>query len=446
MQKSILLIAGVILAINTFAQTMEDNKSSTAHREYPYPELSNANLQFNSFQEVMAYADVHAIAIQSAAMGEQLVLAEKKTTRSYLLPNASASLGYNDNIMLQPVLIPAQALNPAAPDGTFEELTFGTRYNYTVGLQAQWDILNFQRIFALETANLEVDQSKVNTELNRYDTYNLLANTYYSILLTQESIKIYKENLEAAKAIFEAAETKYDEGLVSEAEMNLSKIKKLQCQKSLDLAEENLKQFYIQLQTQLNTTGQIKINDGAEKFKLENKNIHSRHPEVILQQKEVEKYESFIKQQKAVRLPSISLVYQNNHNWATNGFYDFSNAYELPQQYFGVKVNLPLFTGPTRNKINKSKKELQIHQLQLENTKLVRQKEDEILQLQLSQTSNQLESDKRILALYEQNDIHAENKYQKGLMSLDQRLDKYDELLAAQDNYLKSLAEFMRPF
>ena len=58
MQKSILLIAGVILAINTFAQTMEDNKSRTAHKEYPYPELSTTNLQFNSFQEVLDYADV----------------------------------------------------------------------------------------------------------------------------------------------------------------------------------------------------------------------------------------------------------------------------------------------------------------------------------------------------------------------------------------------------
>ena len=44
--------------------------------------------------------------------------------------------------------------------------------------------------------------------------------------------------------------------------------------------------------------------------------------------------------------------------------------------------------------------------------------------------------------LQQQNDKHMENKYQGGIISLDERLDKYDDLLKLQNNYLQSLAAF----
>ena len=65
-----------------------------------------------------------------------------------------------------------------------------------------------------------------------------------------------------------------------------------------------------------------------------------------------------------------------------------------------------------------------------------------MLQLQLEQASDQLEDNREILALQQQNDLHAENQYQKGVTSLTRRLDHYNDLLAVQDQYLQSLAEW----
>jgi hypothetical protein len=91
----------------------------------------NAQIEFKSIQDVLDYADEHAIAIQSAEIAEKIAIAEKKEARSYLLPAAYASAGYNDNIQLQPTLLPAQIINPEAPAGTYEEITFGKRYLYS---------------------------------------------------------------------------------------------------------------------------------------------------------------------------------------------------------------------------------------------------------------------------------------------------------------------------
>ncbi len=408
---------------------------------FSFPNL--AQIQFHSLQEVLTYADQYAMAIQQARIGEQISISSKKEARAALYPSFNTTLGYNDNMTLQPTLVPAQMFNPAAPEDTYEEFTFGTKYQYTTGLQVQWDVLNFQKLFALKTADQEILKSKANIEVNRFNTYNSIASTYYSILLTQESMRIYEENLEVSNAILDLAKEKYEQGILSEAEANQAAIKQLQNKRSLDAAKSNLQQFYLQLQSQLNTKQSIQIIDKPSNFALDDMMVQSRHPEVLLQELEVRKSESLLKQTKSLLYPSISLVYQNNRTWATNGFMDFSAANTLPQQYFGVQINL-LGSNRfiTKQKIKQSEWELQMQRMQLENTKLVKQKEDELLQLELQKASQQLTDNQYILTLQEKNDVHAENKYQSGIIGLDERLNKYDDLLAAQDMYLQSLASF----
>ena len=126
-----------------------------------------AQIQFNSFDEVLTYADVQSFALKSAHIGEQIAIGSQKEAKFNLLPTVNAGLGYNDNITLQPTLVPAQMFNPAADEGAVQELTFGTKYQYTRSLQAQWDILNFQKLFNLQTAKLSVEGSKISTEMQR---------------------------------------------------------------------------------------------------------------------------------------------------------------------------------------------------------------------------------------------------------------------------------------
>lgn len=404
---------------------------------------STAQVAFKSLQDVLDYADTHAIAIQGAAINEQIANLEKKETKANFLPSINTSFGYNDNITLQPTLVPAQLVNPAAPENTFEELTFGTKYNYTRSFQAQWDPLNFQKIFALQTADLNIELSKANTELNRFNTYNQLAATYYSILLTQESIIIYEENLEVSQSILQHAEDKFNKGIISEADLNLAKIKQLQNQKSLSLFKDNLDQLLVQLKSQLNTTESISVEDKLEKFILTDTAIPFKHPEILGKELEVQQSAAALKQAKSARMPSLSLLYQNNQNWATNEFMGFSDANQLPQQIFGLKLDLSgLLNFSTKQNINQAKIQVELQELQLANTRLVKQQEDELLNLQLKQAVQQVAETKEILGLQEENDLHAEHKYQAGIMSLDQRLDQYDDLLAVQDSYLQSLATF----
>ncbi|MCM4171908.1 TolC family protein [Arenibacter sp. TNZ] len=403
----------------------------------------DAQIQFKSFQEVLEYADKHAINIQSAVIGEQLAKAGKKEAKSYLYPSINASAGYNNNLTIQPTLIPAEIFNPTAPAGTFEELTFGKQHLSSAGIQVQWDILNFQKIFASETAGIVAEQSAVNTQKSKLYTYNVLASTYYSILLAQESIRIYEKNVRVSETIYDNTLEKFQKGILSEAELNAAEIKQLENRRRLHLAITNGSRFYTQLQSQLNTSGQITVSDTPQNFILADTTLHNSHPEINWQEMEVDKYESLLKQKKALLLPNLSFTYQNNYNWASDSFMNFSDANELPQEFIGAKLNIPVFNGfSSRQKIKQSKLQLQQQELQLESTKLVTQKEDELLLLDISQYSTELSDNLQIMELMQKNDVHAKNQYQSGITSLDNRLDTYEDLLKAQDNYLQSLAAF----
>ena len=404
---------------------------------------TGAQIQFQSFQDVLKYADEHAIQIQSAIIVEQIASANKREAKSYLYPSVNASAGYNNNLTLQPTLVPAEFFDPTATSGTFRELTFGQQHVYSTGIQAQWNILNFQKMFASQTANIVAEQSEINTQKSKFNTYNLLASTYYSIMLTQEVIIIYEENLKVSEAIYNSTNEKFQKGIISEEALNASEIKQLQNRKNLQQALSNLSRFYTQLQSQLNTNQQIIISDSPKNFNLTYTSFETKHPEITWQEMEVDKQKSLLKEKKALLLPNLSLNYQYNNSWATDGFTDFSNANELPQQYIGAKLNLPIFNGfSSRSKIKKSKLELQQQELQLENTKLVTQNEDDLLLLDVNQFEEELAENSKIMVLIQKNDVHAENKYNSGITSLNERLDSYEDLLNAQNTYLQSLASY----
>ena len=400
---------------------------------------ANAQTTFHSLQEVLDFADTHTIAIKSSESREALLALRTKESKANLLPSFNTYAGYNDNIVLQPSLIPSQILNPSAPEGSLSEVTFGTKYNYYIGGKVQWDVLNFQKLFAVKTADAEWQLGKQNTALYKMNTYNTLANTYYSILLTEEALTIYKENLSVADTIYANAQNKYQKGIISEADLNLAEIKKLQAESTLQNAQSNLAQLYVQFQSQLNISDAINIEDNINSFKYDIQSNTSNHPEVLLKEAEIKKQETIIKQTQALRYPSLSLSYQNTGTWATDDFFNFSNANQLPNQVFGATLSLPLFTFSTKQKIKQSELELSIKQSELENTKLVKQKEDELLGLKLNQATEQLRQNEKILQLQKTNDTHAENKYKKDVIALDERLKQYEDLLIAQDGYLQSL-------
>lgn len=403
-------------------------------------------VQFGSLQEVLAYADKNATVIQTAKQQEQIAIEKNKASKTALLPSVNASAGFNDNITLQPTLVPANLLNPSAPEGTFNEYTFGRKYMYSTGLQINWDILNFQKWFEVKTTDAALKLNEANTINTQYQVHNQLAQTYYSILLSEKYLQISKENIAAAGRIYRIAKDKYDASIFTEENLNRSKIQQVQAQQQVSSLEASLEQLYNQLQSQLNINEPIILKDELLDRKMDAENatgITATHPEVLVQAAQLKLSEQQLAQIKSLQYPTLTLGYQYNYNWATDKMTDFSGANNLPQQFWGVKLSVPIFNGlSTKSKINQSKIQLQQEQLVLDNKKLITKKEDENLEIQYRQGSEDFRKQEEILLLQNKNDEHTKNRYESGIIGIDERLDKFKDLLQVQNQYMQSLSNY----
>ncbi|MCB0631663.1 MAG: TolC family protein [Saprospiraceae bacterium] len=402
-------------------------------------------IQFSSLEDVFRYADSHSIAIQSAHIQEQIFLSQEREARQALLPGINGSAGMTNNITLQPTLVPAQLFNPSAPEATYEEFTFGKKYLYNSGVQVNWDVLNFQKWFAVRTASAQTGFGKANTDQIRFDTYQALAGTYYSILLSEQYREIYQYHLETSRDILSHAEEKYLAGIISIEARNQARIQLLKAENELRDLETSLQQLYTQFQSQLGVDEDILITEAITTSgdALTTLNATSPHPEVAVQEAQLDLMQAQLKQAKYLLYPSISIGYQYNYTWATDQFLDFSNVNNLPQQSLGVKLNIPIFNGgASKGKIARAGLSVIQQEHLLENTIQATRREDEMLQRQYIRALAALQEKQEILDLQMENDQHSENKYQSGLISLDERLDKYQDLLTVQNQYLQSLSDY----
>lgn len=401
-------------------------------------------VQFGTLQEVLAYADKNAISIQSALHQEQIASVKNKASKTALLPTVNASAGFNDNITLQPTLVPANLFNPAAPEGTFNEYTFGKRYVYNAGVQANWDVINFQKWFDIKISQAASQLNQANTINTKYQVYNQLAQTYFSILLTEKYLKISKENIVTADNIYQIAKDKYDIGIFTEENLNRSKIQLVQAKQQVSSLESSLEQLYNQLQSQLNIDEPIILKDELLDKEMDTGNalvITTSHPEVLVQEAQVQLSEKLLAQTKSLHYPTLTLGYQYNYNWATDKMTDFSQANNLPQQFWGLKLSAPIFNGfSTKSKIKQSKIQLEQEQMVLDSKKLMAKKDDDNLQIQFRQGTEDFRKQEEVLQLQNKNDTHSKNRYDSGIIGLDERLDKFKDLLEVQNQYMQSLS------
>lgn len=406
---------------------------------------AHAQLRFESLQEVWVYADAHNIQLQAAKAGNAMARLDVKKSYGAMLPNVTANGSFTDNVTIQPTLIPASLFNPSAPAGTFTEATFGRRYIYNGNIAAQFDIINTQDWFALKAAKLNNEVASLNIAKSKSDLYVQLANAYYSYVLLTEAERLSKDNLETTRTALKLAADKFTEGLTSEITVNTAKINNEKAAQSLDAAIQN-KLFQLNsLRMLLNTDDSITITEKREGKEVPLlANTYGPDPNVQLSGMQVQLAKNQWRSSKAVFAPTLSAVYQYNMQIAGDEFLKFNNSNNQPQQYWGLRMSIPIFTGGTRTyQVQKARIEYNLREKEYSGAKLQSSINDENLVIAYNNALSTYNKSKEILALYRSNDMHAIRKLDEGVISLDDRLKTYADLIANQNEYLQHMSDYM---
>lgn len=405
-----------------------------------------AQIRFGSLEDVFRYADQNEVSIKNARDRELIAASQSSAAKTALLPTLNASAGFNDNLTLQPTLVPANLFNPAAPAGTYNEFTFGRQYQYSTGVQAGWDVLNFQKWFEVRTTRAAQILGEANTRYTRFQVYNTLAQTYYSILLTEQYNSIARRNTLAVDSIYRIALERYKSGVFTEENRNRSQIQYLQARQQEAGLAASLEQLYNQLQAQMNTTESLVL---TETFSMKLPDTSSvventtLHPLVQVQQAQLELNQRQLAQTRTLHYPNLSVGYQYNHNRVSDKMFDLSSSNTLPQQFWGLKLTIPVFNGfATREKVRQAEVQLRLQQRVADNQLIKAQKEDDNLKSQLRRHKEEVRQNEAILQLQTDNDRHTQNRYESGIIGLDERLDKFRDLLTIQNQYIQSLSNY----
>jgi outer membrane protein TolC len=420
-------LAGIILMVLTYA---------AAHAQHP----------FRSVESLWEYADTHNVSLILAETNIKTASVNTVQAHRNRLPAVSLNGGFTDNVLIQPTLIPSSLFNPGAPEGTFTEATFGRQYIYNASLNMQWNLINTGDWFSVKAARYNEEIARLSLKESKKEIYEQIANAYYSHFLADQILALGIENKASTDSILSIANQKWEEGQVSEIAVNSAKINAVRSEKSLQAAMLNSR-------LALNTIRQLLGLGYADSLDLSHEipadplaasGDFAADPEHDIAFAQLNLARSNYQAAKASYWPVLSVVYQGNTQVAGDQLFNFKNANTLPQRYYGLRLNIPLAAGGSRNaQVARSRLDLASKTTLYESVTKQNALEDQNLMLDYQTSRDQYHKSKEILELYRSNDFHAGQKLREGVISLDERLRSYNDYVANQNEFFQSMSDFL---
>lgn len=404
---------------------------------------------FGSLEEVWKYADVHNITIRSAKYEVDKAGYAKKQSYSTLLPQVNATGSYTDNIALQTTLIPTEVLG--GPPASYKTLQFGQQFVYAGGISAQMSILNLQNWYNARIAQQTEELNQVSLANNKKSVYQQIATQYYSFLLMQEAYNLAEQAVNIADSVFLSVSSKYKNGTVNEANVDLSKL-------NLERAQQNQVSARYQMltaQNNLKALLNLSIKDSlvikatlADNLQVEPAGSFQEDPAIKLalyQEKiSLSQYRASI----STFAPTINILY----NYATQRFdkvfEPFSGATGVaawfPSQYWSLQASIPLFTSGGRLfQAKKNKIAWAESEEQFENAQKQSAINDENIRLNYLKAVAVLSKAKDVMNLSFDNYTHISYRYEAGIESIETRLSAFKDYIDYQNQYLNSLSDML---
>jgi len=290
-------------------------------------------------------------------------------TTSIGLPQVNGSVSSLYNMDLPVTLMPANMFNPAAPEGEYMEMKFGTDYNTKLDLQATQLIFSGEYIVGLKAAKIYKQLSENQLNKTEQDLKEQIANTYELILIATERKQIIEKNIESTESIFNDTKAMFESGLAQETDASQLKINLTTLQNALNSANRQIDIIKNLLKFQMNISLEkdIQLSDNLEgilssintdeilqtQFNIDN---HIDY-KIVSTQEHLQKLN--LDREKTTFLPTISAFYNHQESMMGNDYEVFSGGKWYPANIVGLSIKVPIFgSGQKIAKVSQQKIEL----------------------------------------------------------------------------------------
>ena len=427
-------------------QTVVTSQKNTTNKE----DFENYTLE-----QCIEYAIQNRVEVKNAQLDNQIAKAKVGEVRSIGLPQVDASLSLLNNYKVPVNFLPAQILDPQAPEGTFVPVAFQPQYGGQSQIQLQQLVFSGSYLLGLKAASTFTQLSEKQIVQSKIEVAEAVSKAYYSLLINRERLELLKQNFNRLDTVYQQTKALYENGFAEKIDADRLKVAsnniKVEIQnfeRLIDLSKILLKfQMGLNQEDNLTVSGTIdKLEISAADALVTKVNPENRIEYSLLQtQRELNLLQ--IREYKARYLPTLGAFINYGANMGSPQARDlvpFASDRWRANGAFGLSLNVPVFDSFQKHYLIQQEK---FNLLKTENNML---NFNRIVDLQVSQSQITLQNNIDKLNFQSENMELAQEifrvtkiKYEEGVGSNLEVVEAETAYKEAQTNYYSALYDAM---
>ncbi len=416
---------------------------------------STKDLQNYTLEQCIEYAIENRVEIKNAQLDNQIAKAKVGEVRSIGLPQVNASLSLIDNYKVPVNFLPAQFLDPQAPEGTFVGVEFQPQYVGQGKVELQQLVFSGSYLLGLKAASTFTQLSEKQIVQSKIEIAESVSKAYYSLLINRERLELLKQNFNRLDTVYQQTKALYENGFAEKIDADRLKVAsnniKMEIQNFERLIE--LSDMLLKFQMGLEQEDKLSVSGSLEELEINPSDalVAQINPEqriefsLLQTQKDLNLLQ--IREYKARYLPTLAFFANYGANMGSPEAKDlvpFASERWVANGAFGISLNVPVFDSFEKKYL------VQQEKFRLLKTENQMRDFSRIVDLQVSQSQTSLQNSIDKLTFQKENMELAQEifrvtkiKYEEGLGSNLEVVEAETAYKEAQTNYYSALYDAM---
>ena len=416
---------------------------------------STKDLENYSLEQCIDYAIQNRIEVKNAQLDNQIAKAKVGEVRATGLPQVNASLSLIDNYKIPVNFLPAQFLDPQAPEGEFVGVEFQPQYVGQGKVELQQLIFSGSYLLGLKAAATFTQLSEKQIVQSKIEVAEAVSKAYYSLLINRERLELLKQNYNRVDTVYQQTKALYENGFAEKIDADRLKVASNNIKVEIQNFERliDLSKILLKFQMGLNQEDNLTVSGSIEELEIDQAaavvpqiNPEQRIEYSLLQtQRELNLLQ--LREYKARYLPTLAGFVNYGANMGSSEAKDlipFASERWVANGAFGITLNVPVFDSFQKH-----------HLIQQEKFTLLKTENNilnftRLVDLQVSQSSITLQNGIDKLTFQKENMQLAQEifrvtkiKYEEGVGSNLEVVEAETAYKEAQTNYFSALYDAM---
>ena len=413
--------------------------------------LSAQEVKTFSLEEAVAYALQNSNTIKNGQINITDAEAQIVERRAIGIPQVNASVGYNYFIELPTSLIPAQFLDPMAPDDEFGEVQFGTTNSLEAKIEASALLFDGSYFVGLRAAKESRAYAADLLAQSEQELKQAVKDAYYPALIIQSNQSTLVKNISNLNKLRTETKALVDAGFAEQLDVDRLDLSIANLETESENLGRQLELAYNFLKFQMGYPIQedISISDNIDDL------LEEVAADDLLGAVNFQSRADFRVIERAITLNNLNVEYYKqaylpsavgfaSYSYQAQGNNLFKDPFWFPTAVAGLQLNIPIFSGLQRN--------AQVRRAELQLETIQNQKEDvqRGILLEVENARGNYRNAQKRVALQQKNiDLAqkiydtAQIKYREGVGSSLEINQAETSLFNTQQNYNQALFDLL---